>query len=114
MQVMPETAAWIAKRTDVDSYELTVPEDNVEFGTWFLDFTHDQYSNNSLFAVASYNAGPTAVDEWVAKGDFSNADEFVEKIPYPETKGYISSVFGGYWNYLRLYNPTIKQKVESL
>jgi len=114
MQVMPETATWIAEQTDVDSYELTVPEDNVRFGTWFLDFTHAQYSNNSLFAVASYNAGPGAVDEWIAKRDFSNADEFVEKIPYPETKGYIDSVFGGYWNYLRLYNPAIRQKVEAL
>ena len=114
MQVMPETAAWIGKQTGVDSYELTVPEDNVRFGTWFLDFTHSQYSNNSLFAVASYNAGPTAVDEWIAKRDFSNADEFVEKIPYPETKGYIDSVFGGYWNYLRLYNPAVRQKIEAL
>lgn len=114
MQVMPETAAWIGKQTDVESYELTVPEDNVKFGTWFLDFTHGQYNNNSLFAVASYNAGPSAVDEWIEKRDFSSADEFVEKIPYPETKGYISSVFGGYWNYLRLYNPAIRAQVESL
>ncbi|MEM6448854.1 MAG: transglycosylase SLT domain-containing protein [Cyanobacteria bacterium P01_D01_bin.105] len=114
MQVMPETAEWIGERTGVENYELTMPEDNVEFGTWFLDFTHSQYSNNSLFAVASYNAGPAAVDEWIDNGDFSNADEFVEKIPYPETRGYVDAVFGGYWNYLRLYNPEIRQKVEEL
>lgn len=114
MQVMPETAAWISDRTGIANYDLAKPEDNVAFGTWFLDFTHSQYSNNSLFAVASYNAGPGAVDEWIKRGGFSNADEFVEKIPYPETKGYIDTVFGGYWNYLRLYNPQVRQKIESL
>ncbi len=114
MQVMPETAAWIGERTGKESYSLKKPEDNVEFGTWFLDFTHEQFGNNSLYAVASYNAGPAIVDEWVNKADFTNADEFVEKIPYPETKGYIDSVFGGYWNYLRLYNPEIAAKVAEL
>ncbi len=114
MQVMPETAEWIGERTGKTSYTLTVPEDNVEFGTWFLDFTHEQFDDNSLFAVASYNAGPGAVDGWIQEGGFANADEFVEKIPYPETKGYIDSVFGGYWNYLRLYNPEIAAKVAEL
>ncbi len=114
MQVMPETAAWIGERTGKESYSLKKPEDNVEFGTWFLDFTHEQFGDNSLFAVASYNAGPAIVDEWVKEGDFTNADEFVENIPYPETKGYIDSVFGGYWNYLRLYNPEIAAKVAEL
>ncbi|MEL7523018.1 MAG: hypothetical protein AAGJ80_15640, partial [Cyanobacteria bacterium J06553_1] len=59
-------------------------------------------------------AGPGSVDRWIKEGGFANADEFVEKIPYPETKGYISSVFGGYWNYLRLYNPEIAAKVAEL
>ncbi len=114
MQVMPETAEWIGEQTGTDSYSLTKPEDNVKFGTWFLNFTHEQFGNNSLFAVASYNAGPGSVDEWIKEGGFANADEFVENIPYPETKGYIDSVFGGYWNYLRLYNPEIAAKVANL
>ena len=114
MQVMPETAEWIGEQTDTPSYSLTKPEDNVKFGTWFLNFTHEQFDNNSLFAVASYNAGPGSVDEWIKEGGFANADEFVERIPYPETKGYIDSVFGGYWNYLRLYNPEIAAKVAQL
>ena len=114
MQVMPETAEWIGDQIGDDTYSLTVPEDNVEFGTWYLDFTHREFGGNSLFAVASYNAGPASVDGWIKKGGYQNADEFVEKIPYPETKGYISSVFGGYWNYLRLYNPEIADKVANL
>ncbi|MGC1307558.1 MAG: transglycosylase SLT domain-containing protein [Phormidesmis sp.] len=114
MQVMPETGEWIAQQTGRTGYILDKPEDNVEFGTWYLNFTHQEFSNNSLFAVASYNAGPGSVSGWIEEGGFTNADEFVEKIPYPETKGYISSVFGGYWNYLRLYNSEIAAKIEDL
>ncbi|MGB3768766.1 MAG: transglycosylase SLT domain-containing protein [Phormidesmis sp.] len=114
MQVMPETADWISDQIGESRYTLSAPEDNVKFGTWYLDFTHREFANNSLFAVASYNAGPGSVDSWIEEGGFQDADEFVEKIPYPETKGYISSVFGGYWNYLRLYDPEITAKVADL
>lgn len=114
MQVMPETGAWISQQIGQDDYSLDTPADNVKFGTWYLDSTHREFGNNSLFAVASYNAGPGAVDSWIQKGDFSNADEFVEKIPYPETKGYVEKVLGGYWNYLRLYDPEVAAKVNAL
>lgn len=114
MQVMPDTAAWIAEQTGEKEYTLNAPEDNVKLGTWYLDYTHREYGDNSLFAVASYNAGPGSVDSWIKKANFTNADEFVEKIPFPETKGYVESVFGGYWNYLRLYNPEIAAKIAAL
>ncbi|MEL6553272.1 MAG: transglycosylase SLT domain-containing protein [Cyanobacteria bacterium J06621_11] len=114
MQVMPETGEWISAQIGQDSYSLSKPADNVKFGTWYLDFTHSTYNDNSLYAVASYNAGPGAVSRWIDEKDFSSADEFVEQIPYPETKGYVESVFGGYWNYLRLYDPEIAAKVNAL
>ena len=114
MQVMPETGEWISTQIGQDDYSLSKPADNVKFGTWYLDFTHSTYNDNSLYAVASYNAGPGAVSRWIEEKDFANADEFVEQIPYPETKGYVESVFGGYWNYLRLYDPEIAAKVNDL
>lgn len=114
MQVMPATAEWIKGQAGLKSYDLNNPEDNVKLGTWYLDYTHAEYDNHSLFAVASYNAGPGAVAGWIKKGGFVDADDFAEKIPYPETKGYVQSVFGGYWNYLRLYDPAIAEQVETL
>ncbi|MBD2111883.1 MULTISPECIES: transglycosylase SLT domain-containing protein [Cyanophyceae] len=114
MQVMPATAEWIKGKAGLESYDLNNPEDNVKLGTWYLDYTHAEYDNHSLFAVASYNAGPGAVASWINKGGFVDADDFAEKIPYPETKGYVQSVFGGYWNYLRLYDPAIAAQVETL
>ena len=114
MQVMPETGEWISAQIGQDDYTLSKPADNVKFGTWYLDFTHSTYNDNSLYAVASYNAGPGAVSRWIEEKDFTNADEFVEQIPYPETKGYVESVFGGYWNYLRLYDSEVAAKINAL
>ena len=115
MQVLPETADWIAARKDEDPpRDLRDPDDNIRLGTLYLDFTHNEYDNNTLFALASYNAGPGSVDNWIARFGFSDPDVFVSQIPFPETQGYISSVMGNYWNYLRLYNPEIRAQLEDL
>jgi soluble lytic murein transglycosylase len=76
-------------------------------GTWYLDHTHQQYSNNSMLAIASYNAGPGNVAKWLQTIPKKDPDEFVEEIPFDETKNYVRQVFGNYWNYLRLYNPEV-------
>ena len=109
MQVMPETGAWVAEKIGFKKYSLENVDDNVKLGTWYLDHTHDEYKNNSMLAVASYNAGPNAVADWLKRFDFSDPDAFAEKIPFPETKGYVKSVFENYWNYLRIYNPEVNQ-----
>ncbi|MEO1590426.1 MAG: transglycosylase SLT domain-containing protein [Cyanobacteria bacterium J06632_22] len=114
MQVMPATADWIMGQTGETDLELSDPEDNIRLGTWYLDYTHREYNNNSLFAVASYNAGPGNVASWIERFGFNDPDEFVEQIPFGETQNYVESVFGGYWNYLRLYNPTIANQLRQL
>ena len=113
MQLMPETADWVSKQVKLKDYKLSNPIDNIKMGTWYLDYTHHEYDNNSLFAVASYNAGPGSVSDWISKYGFSDPDKFVEQIPYPETRGYVESVFGNYWNYLRLYNPEVAKKLAT-
>jgi soluble lytic murein transglycosylase len=114
MQVMPDTGSWIAKQIKLKQYQLNDPSDNIKLGTWYLDYTHQRYGGNSMLAVASYNAGPNAVAGWVEKKGLGDPDEFVETIPYNETKGYVKSVFENYWNYMRLYNPEISQRVAQV
>jgi soluble lytic murein transglycosylase len=113
MQVMPDTASYIASHIKLKTYKLDDPEDSIKLGTWYLDYTHAEFKGNSMLAVASYNAGPGAVAGWLGKGS-PDVDAFVEAIPYEETRGYVKSVFGNYWNYLRLYNPDISQKVAQV
>uniref|UniRef100_B8HXI8 Lytic transglycosylase catalytic n=1 Tax=Cyanothece sp. (strain PCC 7425 / ATCC 29141) TaxID=395961 RepID=B8HXI8_CYAP4 len=105
MQVMPETGAWIADQLQLSQYVLDQVEDNVKLGTWYLDYTHETYKNNSLLALASYNAGPGNVEDWLNRFGFTNPDVFIERIPFSETQNYVKVVLENYWNYLRLYNP---------
>jgi soluble lytic murein transglycosylase len=103
----------VAQQISVKDYNLENPNDNIRLGTWYLDHTHETYNNNSLLAVASYNAGPGNVSKWINELGFTDPDEFVEYIPFPETKGYVEHVFENYWNYLRLYNPQIAQMLTQ-
>ncbi len=114
MQIMPDTGSWIASKRGVSNYNLDKPDDNISFGTWYLDYTHSRYGNNSMLAVASYNAGPNRVAQWVEERSVADPDEFVNSIPYDETRDYVSKVLGNYWNYLRLYSPSVQQQVMAL
>ena len=114
MQVIPPTAANVARQIGLQNYSLKNPEDNVNIGTFYLDFTHRKYNNNSMLAIASYNAGPHRVAQWVSRYGLQDVDEFVEKIPYRETKGYVESVFENYWNYMRIYNTETAQLFQQI
>jgi soluble lytic murein transglycosylase len=114
MQIVPPTAKWVAAQIGLANYSLTNPDDNIKIGTWYLKHNHQRYHDDSLLAVASYNAGTSNVNTWLQQYDSKDRDRFVAQIPFPETKDYIEGVFGNYWNYLRLYNPEIRQKVENL
>jgi soluble lytic murein transglycosylase len=115
MQVMPATAQFIAPqiKQDIKNLNLENPKDNIMLGTWYLGHTHDSYKENSLLAIASYNAGPGNVSKWLTSLPKDDPDDFVENIPFDETKNYVRQVFGNYWNYLRLYNPEISQIVAK-
>lgn len=114
MQIVPPTANWVGQQIKLPNYSLTNPDDNIRIGTWYLKHNHHRYQDDSLLAVASYNAGTGNVSAWINRYDINNRDHFVEQIPFPETKDYVEGVFGNYWNYLRLYNPEIRHKVNSL
>jgi soluble lytic murein transglycosylase len=111
MQVMPDTGDWVASKVGLQDYKLNDPDDSVNLGTWYLNYTHEEWQGNSLLAVASYNAGPGNVQDWLIQFNFKDPDIFVEQIPFTETQDYVEAVFENYWNYLRLYNPEISSLV---
>lgn len=113
MQVLPETAEWVSEKAGLKDYQIDGIDDNINLGTWYLDYTHRNYNDNSMLAIASYNAGPGNVDRWVKQTSVTDVDVFVEEIPFPETKNYVKSVSENYWNYLRLYNPQIQQLMRE-
>jgi soluble lytic murein transglycosylase len=113
MQVIPTTAQFAAAKIDLPTYSLTNPADNIKLGSWYLAHVHDQVKNNSLLAIAGYNAGPGNVSKWVKEIGINDPDEFIEKIPFDETQGYVRNVLGNYWNYLRTYHPATSQKMSK-
>ena len=113
MQIMPETGKYIADQLGVSSFNLELPADNIRFGTWYLDEVHQTYGNDSILAIASYNAGPGNVAKWVEeKGDLA-PDTFIDAIPFDETRKYVTAVLENHWNYLRLYDPQYANLVPN-
>ncbi len=100
MQLMPETAADVAARLKQSEYDVTLVEDNLRFGSWYLRNMLDR-TDSPADAVASYNAGISRVRSWRRAFGKLPGDLFVEAMPYAETRNYVksllvSSVYYGY------------------
>ncbi len=109
MQLMPMTANAVAQRygfPTVGREELFDQETNIRLGVRYLGQLLEQYGGNLAHAVAAYNAGPIAVNSWIAVHRGREQDEFVELIPYQETRLYVKRVLRSYGEYRRLHNGT--------
>ncbi|MDX2014298.1 MAG: transglycosylase SLT domain-containing protein [Myxococcaceae bacterium] len=105
MQIIPPTARQIAlelKQPTPAPDDLYAPELNVRFGTWYLSALLERMGHPALCA-ASYNAGPSAVAKWVSQRGTLPLDEFIEEIPYKETRGYVKQVLADALIYRQLY-----------
>ena len=105
MQLMPVTANAVAQRHGfpaVGREELFDRETNIRLGVRYLGQLLDLYRGNVAYAVAAYNAGPMAVNNWIAVHNGRDQDEFVELIPYQETRLYVKRVLRSYGEYRRL------------
>ncbi|MEB3332586.1 MAG: lytic transglycosylase domain-containing protein, partial [Synechococcaceae cyanobacterium] len=98
LQLMPETAAELAGGA-ISTSELENPGRNAELGGRYLAQLLAQWGNDPLLAVASYNAGPGAVQGWLGPRLRQMPELWVEAIPYPETRHYVKKVLGNAWSY---------------
>lgn len=107
MQLMPSTASYIASKYSLPQPTIATlknPEKNIRLGSNYFRYVKSSLGGNDLLAVAAYNGGPNAVKSWQGKIKHNDLDEFVENIPYSETKTYVKKVYRSYWNYLNIYN----------
>lgn len=105
MQLMPVTAHDIGDKHGIDfntSY-LFNPELNLKLGNLYYSAIKGMLENKDVSAVAAYNGGIGSVTRWKSSLNYNDTDEFVEQIPYDETKNYVKKVFRSYWNYTRIY-----------
>jgi soluble lytic murein transglycosylase len=100
MQILPDTAKFIAKRsggTEFELHDLANPQINISYGCWYLRYLIQRYDGNQVAAVAAYNAGHEHVDGW--GGSALRMDD----IRFPETKQYVADVFDKRRDYAKHY-----------
>ncbi|MGE5238780.1 MAG: transglycosylase SLT domain-containing protein, partial [Chloroflexota bacterium] len=103
MQLMPKTGERIGRDLDIDlrnPARLIEPGSNVLAGAYYLSQLLSSF-NSVPVALAAYNAGEEIVREWLSKGNYGGADDFIEDIPYDETRNYVKRVIATYMEYLR-------------
>jgi soluble lytic murein transglycosylase len=106
MQLMPETAARVAEEIGLAGYRedrLVDPGTNIRLGTAYLDGLMSRFRGRASAAIGSYNAGPEPVLRWLAAGAGQADDEWVESIPYEETRNYVKRVLRSRHAYRELY-----------
>ena len=110
MQIIPTTAHKIAKRIPLQQFsirDLYHPPTNIKMGCWYLGQLLEKFQSHIMLAAAAYNAGPHRVEVWLKEHHNVEVDEFVEEIPFQETRNYVKRVFRTYVIYNYFYNQTL-------
>jgi soluble lytic murein transglycosylase len=97
MQLMPTTAQNIARRSGFGWGSLDDPDFNMRVGSLYLDQLVNQFSGSYVMAAAAYNAGPSRPAQWAGlcgdpRGSTTDPLDFIECIPFSETRDYVMRV----------------------
>lgn len=95
MQIMQPTADWAAQQIGIDGYSydrIYEPEINIHIGCWILNKLYEKYDGDIILVCAAYNAGTGNVSKWLKDERFSYDGKTLNKIPFKETKNYITKV----------------------
>lgn len=106
MQLMPETAVWVAGQLDDTGFaldDLQEPGCNIRYGTWYLSSLKKEFAGNEVLMLAAYNAGRGNVLEWMERGGWDYQFNDIAAIPFQETEEYVRSVLKNKAKYQQLY-----------
>ncbi|MBI5497613.1 MAG: transglycosylase SLT domain-containing protein [Deltaproteobacteria bacterium] len=115
MQLIPETATALAEDVGMpppSRAQLHLPEVNVRLGTVYVKRLLRKFGGEPSYALAAYNAGAGAVERWQKERGTGQVDEFVEEIPFDETRLYVKKVLASYRIYERLYGDPARRGGE--
>ncbi len=111
-QIEPTTGRELSRKLKIPKYttaKLFQPSLNLQFGTYYLRLVTDQLGGHTEAALAAYNAGMTRAKSWLTWGNFQEPAEFVETVPFTQTRGYIQAVLRNADAYRRIYGPPTHQ-----
>jgi soluble lytic murein transglycosylase len=106
MQLLPSTAGQVARQMKLrrpTPLRLFEPELNIRLGTRHFSDLLKKFDGQMEMTLASYNAGADRVTVWTSEGGFADNAEFVENIPFTETRNYVKIISRGSWFYGKLY-----------
>ena len=108
MQIMPETAEWIAHKLKFDNYSLEQlynPETNIRFGCWYLNYLSTLFHGNPLCVVCAYHAGQGEISSWLTNPSISSdgLTMKIDRLPEGPTKTYAGRVTRDYGIYQAKY-----------
>ncbi|MGE5654529.1 MAG: lytic transglycosylase domain-containing protein [Bacillota bacterium] len=109
MQLMPETAGWIAEQlkwTSFSTEQLYDPRVNIELGCWYLANLTVQFDDLAK-VIAAYNAGRGNLQKWLDQGTWDGRFATVDSIPFGETRDYVRKVAKHHRYYRNLYGPQV-------
>lgn len=116
MQVLPSTGSKLAHEMKIgrfNSDQLLVPSTNLQLGTHYFRALVDRFGGKVEYALAAYNAGPERVDDWLATGKFRDTAEFVESIPFTQTREYVQAILRNAMVYRQLYGAAATAQQKS-
>ena len=106
MQIMPDTAHWIATCLDENPpsiKQLHNCDTNIKYGIWYLAELEDEFFGNDVLALAAYNAGRGNVRHWIESNGWHKNFSDVDAIPFNETRNYVKKVLYCREKYSKLY-----------
>jgi len=106
MQIMPQTALFLAHRSGATTFttaDLSTPQVNIAYGSYYLRYLLDEYHGNTTEALAAYNGGESNVDRWIAEARAQGHTLTVNDIPFPETRAYVTRVLSAEGKYRSKY-----------
>jgi soluble lytic murein transglycosylase len=106
MQLLPKTGKTVAKQVKLKGYsapQLYTPAVNLQLGTRYFKDMVDKYNGQFEYALAAYNAGSDRVGDWLGQGHYRDPQEFVESIPFTETREYVQAILRNANVYRQLY-----------
>ena len=112
MQLLPETAAQIARETGGVAFvpaDLDDPAVNIRYGCYYLRTVLDMFGGDHVAAIAAYNAGAGAVGEWETAARAAGHPLRVADIPYAETRAYVRSVLEARTIYRKTYDDRLRR-----
>lgn len=115
-QLMPRTAQYVARGLKLGRPTrgmLYRPALNIRLGAAYLAELLEEFEGSKVHAVAAYNAGPPAVWRWMEARPDDEIDEWVEKIPFSETRDYVKRVLGSYGAYRLVYGGAAALRDEA-